>query len=428
MARKKSKTEESKDGKEGNQTHVSDVPPQEKKYSDALKAEVFGVELKDYQQVFQLRLFAPATQIKIRDVIRFFNGVKQGSSFFGLEKLGKDLIASFHSNEHRQCFADQKTIKVNKLDVKVEVYPPLAKKSVDLGNKYIMSKVPMTSTGPGVARALSPLQPTRFLFEKYDDKIRTGRVIFWSLKQEIPNSIFINGTKVHIKKHGSPQSPRSETNKVEEKQQATPKDTTAKENTAKSTDSTMFEASPLTPTRQAHGNTQPLVETGNITSTQKKRQASPLERITPPKVQKPPLEEDAPIVDSNIFKALGLPTPNNHAVLSIYEQLESEEHLKLISNQIPSPVGGKPVKSFVKASNSLSGDDMYILSVQSKEDSDDMVILQLEGSYGYEAMNNLYQKKRWVQSVAVVSTEGNAYRVLILFKSRIFKHRSQFEK
>ena len=302
--------------------------------------------------------------------------------------MGKDLVASFHSNEHRQSFSDQKIIKVNKLDVKVEVYPPPAKKSEDLGNKYIVSKVPMTATGPGVARALSPLQPTRFLFEKYDDKIRTGRVIFWSLKQEIPNNIYINGIKVHIKKHGSPQTQRSGVNDDEEKQKATPpNDTMAKENTAKSTDSTMCEASPLTPTRQAHGNTQPLVETGNITSTQRKRQASPLERFTPPKIQKPPLEEDAPIVDGSIFTALSLPTPNNHAVLSIYEQLESDDHLKKISKEIPSPVGGKPTKFSAKASNSHSGEDLYILSVQSKEDSDDMVILQLEGSYRNEAIN-----------------------------------------
>ena len=44
--------------------------------------------------------------------------------------------------------------------------------------------------GSRVAKALSPLQPTRFLFEKYDEKVRTGRVIFWSLKQDIPQQPF----------------------------------------------------------------------------------------------------------------------------------------------------------------------------------------------------------------------------------------------
>ena len=94
-------------------------------------------------------------------------------SFFGLERLGKDLLASFLSQEHQQSLAQQKAIKINKQEVKVEVFPPPAKKSGELGYKYVVPKVPMTSKGPGVAKALSAPQPTRFLFEKYDDKVRT---------------------------------------------------------------------------------------------------------------------------------------------------------------------------------------------------------------------------------------------------------------
>ena len=155
---KKTKTEENKEKKQGKQTSpkVSNTQTQDKKYSDALKSEVFGSDQKDYQKVFQLRLFAPSTQIKIKDVISCFNGVQQSKSFFGLERLGKDLLAPFLSQEHQQSLAKQKTIKVNKQELKVEVFPPPAKKSEDLGNKYIVSKVPMTATGPGVAKALSP--------------------------------------------------------------------------------------------------------------------------------------------------------------------------------------------------------------------------------------------------------------------------------
>ena len=93
----------------------------------------------------------------------------------------------------------------------------------------------------------------------------------------------------------------------------------AEENIAKSKDTTMSEA-PQTPTHQAHGNSQPLVAEGITPSTTQKRKVSPLERFTPPKTIKPPLEEDAPIIDGSVFEAFGFPTPTNHCVLSIYEQ------------------------------------------------------------------------------------------------------------
>ena len=184
---------------------------------------------------------------------------------------------------------------------------------------------------------------------------------------------------------------------------------------------------PQTPTHQALGNSQPLVAEGITPGTTQKRKASPLERFTPPKTLKPPLEEDAPIIDGSVFEAFGFPTPTNHCVLSIYEQVESEEQLARVSKELPSPVGGKDtIKKTVRASNSIAGDDLYVLSVQSKQETDDMVIMQLEGSYGHEALNALYSKKRWVQSTMIIGPDGFAYRVLILFKSRIYKHRLKF--
>ena len=121
--------EQRKEARKTTSPKVSNTQTEDKKYSDALKSEVFGSDQKDYQKVFQLRLFAPSTQIKIKDVISCFNGVQQGKSFFGLERLGKDLLASFLSQEHQQSLAKQKTIKINKQEVKVEVFPPPVKKS-----------------------------------------------------------------------------------------------------------------------------------------------------------------------------------------------------------------------------------------------------------------------------------------------------------
>ena len=87
--------EQRKEARKTTSPKVSNTQTQDKKYSDALKSEVFGSDQKDYQKVFQLRLFAPSTQIKIKDVISCFNGVQQGKSFFGFRKVGRGPACFF---------------------------------------------------------------------------------------------------------------------------------------------------------------------------------------------------------------------------------------------------------------------------------------------------------------------------------------------
>ena len=407
---KKTKKEEAKENKQGNppSPKASNPPPQEKKYSDAVKSEVFGAEQKDYQFVYQIRLFAPSAQLKIKDVIAFFKSNKHGKTLFGLERTGKDLLASFHSQENQKSIAELKSIKINKLDVKVEVFPPPARKSADLGCKFIMSKVPMTATGSGVAKALSPLQPTRFMFEKHDDKIRTGRVLFWSLKQDIPKSIYINGIKVFIKKIDTPQTRKDTQEATKEEIKETPKDSAHKESTI--TDTSMTVDVPETPTKLAPGPVQPLVELSN-----KKRKGSPLDKLT--KQPTNPLEEDAPIVDVGIFKTLGLPTPSNHAVLSIYEDILNDEQYETQRLEVRSPIGKETTKTVVKHSYATCpGEDRYMLSVQTQPDL--FKVLDVEETLSNEVSQDLYSKKRWTQILSV----GN-FTVLVIFKSRIFHHR-----
>ena len=399
------------------------------KYSDFVKKGSFGSKEPEKTEIFQSRLFAPSSSLKINEVAKYvckFNA-------FGLERLGKDLIVSFRKKENRDSF-NGKIHTIGKIKIEVGIFPPQPKEKEALGAKHFLN-IPMDITGIGFKKTIDHFKPTRFIFEKFKDtNLRTGRAIFWSKEVGIPSFIFINEKKIKIKKEKEvkkqpPQQQSQQSQKPQQPPQQSPQQSQPQQS-QKSQQPPQPQPQqsqqpqpqqpqpPMTPTHQA------IRDHGNLASGQTqqvKRKTSPLSKPSPPKAPKHDLDMEAPFIDASIFEELGVEPPNNHCVLSIYEGLKNEQEFIDIRNDVTSPIGKTNKREITLEKENGNGTDRFMFSVQL--DRDDHSLWQIEGSYTQEAYRQYFFKQNWVQRFSY-----NTHIVLVLFKSRIFKHRLTWQQ
>jgi hypothetical protein len=382
--------------------------PAPKLYSDAFKGMSFGKTTSDSQEVFQIRLVHPTQAITHRDVLDFFAKTKHARSFFGLNRHEKDLVASFHTKEAREDFITKRILTIGKAEVHVAPFP--AVKQPVQGAKYFIYDVPMTATGPGLQKDLHSLSVERFIFEKYaNSQVRTGRVLFWTTAS-VPTSLYIAGSRCHIKRAGLPNAPPNTPASVSKEQQNRESANKAEESEVSLVDP---RRAPETPTIQAQRKTANLAE-GTFT---KRKEISPL-LLPPAKAHKTLLETEAPFINAEFLLELGFKIPTNSAVLSIYENVRPGEATAQ-ALEIPSPLGKNKTQVKLDHSEEHGTEDLFNLTVNDGSFDED-TIFHYEGSYKREAANDYYAGMRWVQRF---STNGTY--ILVLFKSRIYLHRNK---
>ena len=255
------------------------------------------------------------------------------------------FLASFSKKDAKEFFCGQKSLSIRRAIIRVAPFPP--EKPKDEGYKFVLSNVPMRVTGKGVLRALEQADSTKFLFERYDGTpIRTGRVIFWSPRSELPNFMIILGCKCSVKRLQAPvekkkkddQAKDQKNEQKEQKEQKERRKEKGKEKEKMDVDPDF----PPSPTHQVlRENPRSLVDvTTPPAQSPKKRkiETSPLSK-NDEEIYRSALERPAPRVTMEFLKKIGLPVPQNHATLSVYEELKKEEDAIPISNEVPSPIG-----------------------------------------------------------------------------------------
>ena len=153
-------------------------------------------------------------------------------------------------------------------------------------------------------------------------------------------------------------------------------------------------------------------------SVPKRKAISPLAQPPPAKEPKSHLESDAPFFTPSLWLKYRLPTPHDHAVLSVYEDV-TEELAEKQAKDIPSPTSQARTTVTMPHDETGRTNDVLILSILEKmEDRKDRA--RCERDYVLETGNQYYAGARWVQTYLI-----NNVTVLILFKSRIFAHRNK---
>jgi len=386
----------------------SNTPPLD--FSAAVKGKRFGREENDKQKVFQLRLLKPAVVIRNQDVLDYFGQEKAGKSLFGLQSLGGDLLASFRSEVAREEFLALKTLKIGKAEVHVAIFPAGEKKqSRPTGAKYVVSGVPMETTGAGLQKALHNLCVERYLFERYpNSQVRTGRAIFWTASKG-PSYIYIAEVKAAVKQMGLPRAPP---NTPESPAKMPPASSSVAGTAPAAKQEDPVREEPETPTRQAQKDAANLA----AGATPKRKDVSPLASLPAKAAKFSLLESDAPLLNIDFLQEINLPIPTHHAVLSIYEDV-TETDASVQNQQIESPLSKKR-QTVVRAHPESDKEDRFVLSVKD-EDYDEDTVFKYYGEYRLETTTGLFCAMRWVQMVKF----GNGLYMLVLFKSRIWKYR-----
>jgi len=182
---------------------------------------------------------------------------------------------------------------------------------------------------------------------------------------------------------------------------------------------------PTTPTNQTRGGVPAaMLAEGH---TVKKRKVEELSPLSPSSTDKNYttttsfLRERAPEVGLDLLTRVGLPIPTKAAVLSIYENVKSQQEAKEISEKVPSPIGKDIKRTQIilprEEDQSDSASDWYVLSTMEEEDPDeaDVVISKLHGGYSKEIRDSVYDRKGWIQRIRTPTDTS----VLVIFKSRI---------
>ena len=428
-------------------------------YAGALKNSTFGKDSSDSQEIHQLRLYAPGRKIDVSEVIRQLATRVKNSTLYGMHFQRDDLIASFLKKDERDRHVAFKTLVVKGIEVRLDVFPPPP--TATLGRKYVLYSVPMSATPQAVEKTLKAVFSQRFLFEKYPKtSVRTGRVFFWTNAKEVPEAVFVNGVKTPVKCMEKPATAaaaaaaaaaptRAESavpaEKLGERVQVAVEDVEmgtvvveipkeqpkekSKEKPKKQEEKQRKQeeerraGEPETPTAQARGGKPVrMLAEGHTTKKRKVEDLSPLSPSSTDHYATTSsfLSERAPEVSLDLLAKVGLPMPTNHAVLSIYEDVKSDQEALETAKKVPSPVG-QAKKTTVKLPRGEDEEDeardWYVLSViqEGDEFEGDMVVSKLHGGYSHECMDKLYDKKGWLQRIRT----KDGISILVIFKTRI---------